>query len=210
MSSHRSITTRLLLARHGETPTSLSGAFAGSTEVLLTPTGQQQAQCLADRLHYEHIDVLYCSPQKRAVATATPTATALDLPIQTREELREMHFGTWEGHTYEKLSLEYPETMDAWKRGSWMTCLPGDAETFQGVIARAVPCLAELVRAHVGQTLLVVSHKTTLRLALSQILEMPLPASRHLELETASLTELHLTGNDIRLIRLNDTTHLLP
>lgn len=208
MNSHQPITTRLLLARHGETPTSRNGAFAGSTEVPLTPIGQQQAQCLADRLRYEHIDVLYCSPQKRAIATATPTAHALNLAIQTREALREMHFGAWEGHAFKDLCQEYPETMDAWKRGSWMTCLPGDAETFQGVIARAVPCLAELVRAHAGQTLLIVSHKTTLRLALSQILEMPLPASRHLELETASLTELHLTGNEIKLVRLNDTTHL--
>jgi len=74
-----------------------SDAFCGVTEAPLTAVGRQQAQQVARRLSREHIDALYCSLQGRARETAAPIASALGLQIQTREPLREMDFGEWEG-----------------------------------------------------------------------------------------------------------------
>ncbi len=203
----QAVTTRLLLVRHGQTHTSLDDAFCGVTEVSLTSIGRSQAQCLAERLRREHVDALYCSPQQRAQETAVPIGLALELEIQTRDVLREMDFGEWENRLRADLAREYPLELEEWERGSWMAHPPG-GETQQAVVARVVPCIIEILTLHADQTVLVVSHKSVLRLLIGHLLNMAPPDSRHLRLDPASLSELRVTGDHVELIRCNDTSHL--
>ena len=207
MSNDKAIPTRLLFVRHGQTNTTVDDAFCGVTEVPLTPLGHRQAQALAERLRHTHIDVLYCSPQQRALETAAPIASVLGLEIFRRDELREMDFGVWENHPPRELSKEYPRLIDGWNKGLWMGNPPG-GETRQAVIARVVPCIIELLGTHTGKTLLIVSHRTTLRLLIGHMLDMALSSSRRMEVSPASLTELHVTEDQVRLIFYNDTSHL--
>jgi len=207
MSNDTPITTRLLFVRHGQTNTTVDDAFCGSTEVPLTPIGHRQAQALAERLRHVHVDALYCSPQQRALETATPIASVLGLEMHKRDELREMDFGVWENHPPGELLKEYPQLIQGWNKGLWMGNPPG-GETRQAVIARVVPCIIELLSAHAGKTLLVVSHRTTLRLLIGNMLDMALSSSRRMEVSPASLTELHVIEDQVRLIFFNDTSHL--
>ena len=200
-------TTRLVLVRHGQTELSLSDAFCGTTEASLTEIGREQAQHLAKRLRHEHIDALYCSPQGRAIETAKPIASLLGLEMQTREPLREMNFGLWEGRVQAEVAVEAPQAMAAWDRGSWMVQLP-QGETQQAVLARVVPCIIELLTLHPGQTILLVSHRTLLRLLVGHLLNLSLPNSRELSLDTASVSKLLVTGDQVQLVLLNDTSHL--
>ncbi len=85
---------------------------------------------------------------------------------------------------------------------------PPGGETRQAVIARVVPCIIELLGAHAGKTLLVISHRTTLRLLIGHMLDMALSSSRRMEVSPASLTELHVIEDQVRLIFFNDTSHL--
>jgi broad specificity phosphatase PhoE len=151
---------------------------------------------------------LYCSPQARARATAEPIAATLGLEIQTREALREMNFGLWEGRVQAQVAKESPLEMAAWDRGSWMFQFPG-GETQQAVLARVVPCLVELLVAHAGQTLLIVSHKTVLRLLIGHLLNLSLPNSRGLHLDTASVSKLLVIGDQVQLVFYNDVSHLI-
>ena len=200
-------TTRLLLVRHGQTELSHSDAFCGSTEAALTVLGQEQARRLAKRLSHESINALYCSPQGRAQETAKPIASMLNLEIQTREPLREMNFGLWEGRVQAEVAIESPQEMAAWDRGSWMMQFP-EGETQQAVLARVVPCIIELLTLHVGQTILIVSHRTTLRLLIGHLLNVSLPTSRTLSLDPASVSKLLVTGDQVQLVLFNDTNHL--
>ncbi len=200
-------TTRLLLARHGQTELSHSDTFCGVTEAALTAHGREQAQKLAMRLRHEHIDALYASPQGRAQETAQPIAALTGLEIQTREALHEMDFGRWEGCVQAEVAQESPQAMAAWDRGSWMVQLPG-GETQQAVLARVVPCIVELVSVHLGQTILIVSHRTTLRLLVGHLLNLSLPNSRGLHLDPASLSKLAVIGDNVELVFYNDTSHL--
>lgn len=202
-------TTRLLLVRHGETAHSSEDAFCGVTEAPLTENGHQQAYALGERLRRSglSVDALYCSPQHRAQDTARPLADALGLEIQTRAVLREINFGLWENRSRDDLRGPYAAELEAWERGSWMTMIP-DGETQQAVIARVIPFVVDLLTRRAGQTLLLVSHRTTLRLLISHVLNMSLPNSRSLRISTASLTEIHFTGDTVHLINFNDTHHL--
>ncbi len=200
-------TTRLLFVRHGQTHTTVDDAFCGVTEVPLTPMGRRQAQALAERLRHERIDVLYCSPQQRTLETAAPIADVLGLEIRRNDALREMDFGLWENHPRTELLKEYPRLISAWDRGLWMGNPPG-GETRQAVIARVVPCIIELLGTYTGKTILVVSHRTTLRLLIGHMLDMALSSSRRMQVSPASLTELQVTEDQVQMIFYNDTSHL--
>jgi len=201
------ITIRLLLVRHGQTPTSRDDTFCGVTEVPLTAIGHAQAQRLAERLQREHVDALYCSPQQRAQETAAPMALALNIEIRTRDALREMDFGQWENRSRADLAREYPHELTEWERGSWMAHPPG-GETQQAVVARVVPCIIDILTAHVGQTVVVVTHKSALRLLIGHLLNITSTESRYLRLDPASISELRVTRGEVELVLCNDTSHL--
>lgn len=207
MSLEPAVATRLLLVRHGQTHTSRDDTFCGVTEVPLTAVGCSQAQYLAERLRREHVDALYCSPQQRARETAAPIARALELEIRTRSALREMDFGEWENRLRADLAREYPRELEEWERGSLVAHPPG-GETQGAVVERIVPCIIEVLAAHRGQTVVVVSHKSALRLLIGHLLRMTPPESRNLRLDPASLSELRVTGGQVELVRCNDTSHL--
>jgi Fructose-2,6-bisphosphatase len=206
---HKMPMTRLFLVRHGETEHSSEDAFCGVTEAPLTARGHQQASALAAYLHDRQlkIDALYCSPQLRAQDTARPLAEALALQIQLRDALREINFGRWENRSRADLSEDYALQLAAWERGSWMTTIP-NGETQQAVIARVIPCIVDLLTRHNGQTLLLVSHRATLRLLISHLLGMSLSESRGLRIDTASLSELRFIGDNVYLHCFNDTHYL--
>ncbi len=207
MSIDTPVITRLLFVRHGQTNMSVDDTFCGVTEIPLTPLGHRQAQALAVRLSSEHIDALYCSPQQRTLETAAPIAAALGLEIHQQSALREIDFGLWETRSHAELLKEHPDLVNGWDKGLWMGNPPG-GETRQAVIARVVPCIIELLSKHAGKTILVVSHRTTLRLLTGHMLDMALSSSRRMQVSAASLTELQVTGDQVQMIFFNDTSHL--
>lgn len=102
--------TRMVLVRHGQTEANVNGVFHGLTDTPLNETGQQQALLVAARIGAEiQADALLSSPLSRARATATAISITTGLDIQERHELREMHFGSLEGFTLERLKDEHPE-----------------------------------------------------------------------------------------------------
>lgn len=68
-----------LLIRHGLPH---EGHPTRADDPPLLPEGHEHARRLARNLAREGIDRIVCSPQQRAIDTATPLATQLDLPIE--------------------------------------------------------------------------------------------------------------------------------
>ena len=77
------------------------------------------------------------------------------------------------------------------------------------VTARALPVLIDIVRDHAGETVLVVSHKATIRLLVSSLLGFDARRYRdNLDLKPASLTIVDFKGPSMaRLTLFNDTSH---
>jgi broad specificity phosphatase PhoE len=68
------MTTRLLLVRHGATILSAEDRFAGSTDVDLSEEGRDQARGLAERLAQKPLSAAFASPMKRTIETASIVA----------------------------------------------------------------------------------------------------------------------------------------
>jgi broad specificity phosphatase PhoE len=60
-----------------------------------------------------HVDAVYCSPLQRAQKTASIIAARKKLPLHVDENLKEVHFGIWEGHNHEEIDAM---SHDEWAR----------------------------------------------------------------------------------------------
>jgi broad specificity phosphatase PhoE len=200
--------TRLFLVRHGATNATEEGRFSGSSGADLSDQGRLQAARLGERLAPERLAAVYASPLARALDTAHVVARHCGLPVETREGLREIGHGHWEGMTREEVEQEHAEEYAAWEADPF-TFAPLGGESGVGVLARALPVIREIVTAHTGQQVLVVSHKATLRLLLSSLLGFDARGYRdRLDQSPACLNVLDFKDPvRVRLMLFNDTSH---
>jgi probable phosphoglycerate mutase len=200
--------TRVFLIRHGATILSAEDRFAGATDVPLSDEGRQQASRLAVRLQEEPITAVYASTMGRTIETARILAEPHGLEVQQREGLREISHGHWEQMTREEVDEKYPQEAEEWDKDPY-TFAPAGGESGLAVTARALPALIELVRAHPGGNILVVSHKATIRLLLSSLLGFdPRRYRDNLDQSPAALNIVDFRDmTRARLTLFNDTSH---
>jgi broad specificity phosphatase PhoE len=201
-------TTRLLLVRHGATQLTAEDRFSGSEGVDLSEEGRAQVARLADRLASETITAVYTSPLGRTMETAALLAAPHHLPLAPRDGLREMSHGHWEGLTRAEVEARHPDEYQAWETDPF-TFAPAGGESGLAVLARALPLVREIVVAHEGQRILLVSHKATLRLVLSSLLGFDARGYRdRLDQSPACLDVVDFRGpTRPRLMLFNDVSH---
>ncbi len=202
------MTTRVFLVRHGETTLTAEDRFAGSTDVPLGPNGRMQAERLAARLARDQIAAAYCSPMQRTVDTAAIVARPHHLDLRQRDGLREIDHGRWEGLRRADVEAQYAAEYAAWEEDPF-TFAPIGGESGVQVVARALPLIREIVLAHVGENVLVVSHKATIRLILASLLGFDARGYRdRLDQSPASLNVLDFKSPvRARLMLFNDVSH---
>jgi broad specificity phosphatase PhoE len=203
--------TRVFLVRHGATVLTAENRFAGSVEVPLSEEGREQARRLALRLGEEPIAAVYASPLARAAETARIAAEPHGLPVRTDPRLREISHGQWEEMARTEVEERFPEEVAAWEADPY-TFAPEGGETGLEVTARALPAVLELVRAHPGESILIVSHKATIRLLLSSLLGFdPRRYRDNLDQSPAALNIVDFRSTThARLTLFNDTSHYHP
>lgn len=202
------MTTRVLLIRHGATVLSAEDRFAGSTDVLLSDEGRNQARALGERLADAELAAVYCSPMKRTVETASLIASPHALNLVTDAGLREIDHGHWEQLTRRDVEARFPEEYSNWEADPF-TFAPEAGESGLSVMARALPVLRRIVVAHEGKTVAVVSHKATIRLVLCSLLGIDARGYRdRLDQSPACLNALDFKDPvRVRLVVYNDTSH---
>ena len=201
-------TTRVYLVRHGATALSSEDRFSGAVGVELSDEGREQARSLGPRLSREGITHVYTSPLSRAVDTARLAFPEPAIEPLTRDGLREIAHGHWEGLTRGEVESRFPREYAAWEEDPF-TFAPAGGESGVAVLARALPVIREIVSAHAGERVLVVSHKATIRLLLSSLLGIDARGYRdRLDLSPASLSVVDfLDPVRARLRLFNDTSH---
>ena len=162
------MTTRVLLLRHAETaaPDRFHGA---ESDIGLGERGHTQAREAAARIAPLTPSALYCSAMLRARQTAAPIAEACGLEPRIVPDLHERRMGPLSGMTLKEGWPEYIAAMEEWKAGNLDAAHAG-GESYAQIRDRAVPALAEIARAHPGQTVAVVAHGVVIRVLLSSLL----------------------------------------
>lgn len=99
------MTTRLIIARHGNTfgPLDTPTRVGARTDLPLVPSGEAQARTIGAYLHQHHIqpDVVFASPLKRSYDTARLALETLgrELPIMVDAMFDEIDYGPDENRT---------------------------------------------------------------------------------------------------------------
>ncbi|HUG33231.1 MAG TPA: histidine phosphatase family protein [Anaerolineales bacterium] len=204
------MTTRLYLVRHGATQLTAEDRFSGSDaeRVHLSDEGRAQVEHLARRLSDDKLEAVYCSPLDRTLETATILAAPHKLTPVSKDSLREISHGHWDGLTRAEVEEKFGNEYAAWEADPF-TFAPEGGESGLSVLARALPVIREIVVAHEGRNVLVVSHKATLRLLISSLLGFDARGYRdRLDQAPACLNILDFKDTvRARLMLFNDVSH---
>lgn len=148
----------LYLIRHGETDWNRDSRYQGQADIPLNDTGRAQAQRNGEVLkaylpQLEGADFV-SSPLARAVETMTILRASLGLSVDTFRrdgELKELHYGHWEGQLQSELAKIDPEGVAAKNRDpfGWR---PTGGESYEDLMRRVAPWLDGLNRTTVAVT----------------------------------------------------------
>ena len=196
--------TYLVLVRHGETVWHAENRYAGVSDIALTQRGLDQAAQLAAWARTARLAEIWVSPLGRAQVTAKVCAEASDVPLRVDERLRELDFGSGEGLTAAEMAEAFPLALDAFRTDPVASHLPGGEDPVKAA-QRFVDCLADIVTAHPDGRVLVVAHTTAIRLALCQLIGIPLSEYRRLFpfVRNCGLTELRITDGRVAVLEFN-------
>jgi alpha-ribazole phosphatase len=176
--------TRLVLCRH---------AAAGNTA---------EAQDLAVALAGIPFASVYTSPLARAVETAQAIAVTHGLvPIEVAD-LREIEFGDVEGLEFDR----YPPQLQTELLNDPLSVRFPGGETYGELRMRVCRALDEVVRRHSDESVLIVTHAGSIRVALAAWLGIASEAIFRIDQRTASVNVVDwVEGTPI--VRLLNGTH---
>jgi probable phosphoglycerate mutase len=183
--------TTVVLLRHGVTEHTVSKLFSGSggTDPGLTDLGREQAHRAAGRLAKRApIDAIITSPMQRTRETAEIVANELGLDVQLEPGFAEASFGEWEGFAFPEIMERWPEDMRAWLDSP--TVSPPGGESLDAVYERVNEARNRLLRDYEGQTVVVVTHVTPIKMMLRNALESDMGVIHRFELAPASITTI--------------------
>jgi probable phosphoglycerate mutase len=189
--------TTLILVRHGATSLTADKRFSGglaSSNPGLTDEGRAQVREVADWLAPlgESVEVVVTSPVRRTRESAEILAARLGRDLVEEPGFAEMEFGAWDGLTFAEVRERYPDEIQGWL-GALDVAPPG-GESFGEVEKRVVAGLEQVLADHAGQTVLVVSHVTPIKILVARAVAAPLSALFRMELSTASVSVVSFVG----------------
>lgn len=197
----------LYLARHGETTWNLERRTQGSKNSKLTSLGLKQAERLGYRLRDVEIDAIYCSPLERAQSTAKIIANMRNMDCILDDRLVEMNFGEWEGLTSIEIEKKYPDDYKTWREEPHMAKIPS-GETIEIAQKRMIDFVKDRIVNSDKDTFLIISHGTTIRLLLLNLLSMDLRDYYKLKQNNCALNTIEIKDHGPVLVKYNDTCHL--
>lgn len=209
--------TRLYLIRHGQAHSNvqpIATVPGPKGDAGLTPLGVRQAERLRDRLAATGeiaADVLIASTLPRAMQTAAIIAPALGgLPIIPDDDVREIHFGEWDGLPWEQIQDLLPDH----RVEPYRPYGPG-GENYPRFQVRVAEALDRIIAEHAGKNIVVVCHGGVIDGSFGYFFGLPTLAPGKVGLYTTntSITQWEEEPRDgfslrWRLARYNDDLHV--
>ncbi|HTZ17034.1 MAG TPA: histidine phosphatase family protein, partial [Dissulfurispiraceae bacterium] len=164
--------------------------YKGSIDVPISGTGLAQikrtGEFIRAALGGPSLAAVYSSPLSRALRSAEILAAPFGLQPIVVSELRERHFGVWEGMTLSEISEKYPDEFRAWAANPLEHSPMGGESTLQ-VRDRLMPVYEEIVSRHPGENIVIAGHGGVNRIVLCHVLGMPLEHIFRIEQDNAAV-----------------------
>ena len=171
------VSTRICFIRHGETDWNAEKRIQGHTDISLNEVGRAQALAMAFNAAHQRFHAIYSSDLLRAQETAQVLAQREDHTVKLLPQLRERHYGIFQGITAAQGAERYPQAYAHYLARD----LDYDFETgesLRGFAERVSEGIDWLVRHHSGQTIAAVSHSGVLDVIYRRATNRPLSTPR--------------------------------
>ncbi|HEV7681933.1 MAG TPA: histidine phosphatase family protein [Pyrinomonadaceae bacterium] len=207
-----SLTTHVVIIRHGQSQGNAEGRFGGHTDTPLSPRGRKQAQATARALAAEKFTAIYSSDLPRAIETASPLAQLTGVSLITTDALRERSVGVMEGLTFEEAAEQHPEQYQALLHRDFEHVLAG-GESYRQTLDRASRQLDEAIEQHKGGRIVLFAHTGTICILILHLMgALDAPDLKPVWIATANCGIARFDLKDdgfVRVLTLNDTRHLV-
>jgi broad specificity phosphatase PhoE/ribonuclease HI len=208
--------TTFVLIRHGHTQLTESNLISGSNgeDPSLSELGfleavlaSKAADDLLARFGLGSVSAVLHSPQVRTTQTAQAVAKHFEVGMQGDARLKEIGFGSWEGHSMAEMEASSAAEIERW-RGS-MSLKPPGGESVDDLEQRVREALTSAIAEYSGQTIAIVSHMMPLRAMLRHALGGPNSLSWTLQFAPASVSVVRYFGpNFAEVFAINSCQHL--
>lgn len=194
---------KVYLIRHGETIHNReNNQLSGVTDIQLTEKGKDQCLQLSKYFIYKKIDEVYVSPLSRATNSAKYIFPNYVEVFSTVQILTEINYGRYEGFDRIKQTKK-DAIIEQWDSAPADLTFP-DGDNVRDHAKRVYDGLIRLLTYSNGSIIACVSHRTTIRLLIAQILKMDLNFFRIIPCSNCSVTQLEFSSAlGLKLITLN-------
>jgi len=212
--------TTLILVRHGRTLLTETHRISGrgGEDPQLSEVGRSDAAKVASELNRVGLDgplakvlrpeVIVSSPIARTRETAEVIANQLGIPVVLNEDIAEIAFGDWDGHTNQEVAQNWPDLYEQW-RGDHRIAPPGGGESLEEFDARVQRGLLDILDTHEGKTVVVVGHVMSIRGVLRTALEANWPSYWRTSIAPCSISVVRFWGTQAAEVTVvNQTNHL--
>lgn len=211
--------TTVILVRHGRTHLTESKRISGSggENPGLSELGRADAHKAAKAVaqignsgawsHLPPVSAIVSSPIQRTLDTAHILANELGLGVNVNQDIAEISFGDWDGHTNSEVMSKWPDEFANW-RGSW-TVSPPNGESLEVFDARVKNALTTILEENQGRTVVVVSHVMPIRGLIRAAFDAGISAYWRPQIAPCSVSILRFWGDEAaEVIAVNATSHL--
>ena len=139
---------KIYVTRHGQTDWNVQGKTQGRTDIELNEVGIEQAKQTKEALKNIDIDLIICSPLKRARKTAEIINEGRNIPIIFEEQIIERNFVEFEGE-----KIKFDEFWDYNLTPNYQR-----AETIKEIISRISNFLDKIKEEYKNKNVLLVTH----------------------------------------------------
>ena len=199
--------TRICFIRHGETDWNVAHRIQGQTDVPLNETGRSQALAMASNAAHYDFSAIYSSDLKRAFDTAEVVAKGRVLEVVPLVQLRERHFGIFQGLTAAE-GLQLNPAAHACYVGRDLEYDFELGESILDFADRVERAVNDLIKHHPDQTIAVVSHAGVLEIVYRKATGRPLQTPRDFAIPNCALNWFSFDAHGWHLEAWDDHHHL--
>ena len=185
---------RLIVIRHGETDLNAKRVHQGQLPGNLNAKGRRQAQRLARRLHKEKIHAIYSSDLRRAVQTTRIIAKYHKVPIIYTKDLRERHFGIFQGRPWS-------ETAAMRTSNSGFTPKGGESDADQMRRTRRIVARIRRSKSLEGKTILLSGHAGTAWTMMSMFTKVQMHKVKKFNAKNTGMLVFEINGRKQSLVK---------
>jgi phosphoserine phosphatase len=205
--------TRIILARHGNTPWNKDKIFRGSKDIPLDEVGREEALALGEWLKDETIHAAYTSPLSRSRETALAIARHHGIEVVDLPGLADLSYGDWEGVSLKDVKVKYADLYCQWEAAPHTVRFP-NGETLEELRTRALAAVEDAVQRHPEQTVLLVGHRAVNKVIIASLIGLDNSHFWRIAQDTTCVNRFHLVEDPQwgrktwYIISINDACHL--